>query len=221
MIYQKFLQQMVIVVLFLLFVSGCVTTQPTPDRVATGVAEAKAIAATLTVGAAAVKPAPSPTEILDRFTTQTPVLPVITLTPSAFRPEELVQGNGYGIRVISVETTDSFKSYDRTGLPMPLYPDPGDVFYKVTVGLFKNGVLLFNDDEVHDEVHKLIVVDSTSRAYTVADDQHWVWEGYIDTSKSKPEFITTSWVLYFSIPPSATGLKLQYRDLPLIDLSIK
>ena len=56
--YQKYFYPNMSVIYLILFVMGCATTQPAPDRVATGVAEQKAIAATLTADASkSIKPA--------------------------------------------------------------------------------------------------------------------------------------------------------------------
>jgi hypothetical protein len=70
MIYKRLLYPIVLVVLLLVSLAGCAASQPTPDRVATGVAEAKAIAATLT--------AEIPTATLTPLATAMPIIIVVT-----------------------------------------------------------------------------------------------------------------------------------------------
>ena len=90
MSHRNLVQQMIgLTLVTLLLVSGCVPAiTPTPDRVATGVAEAKAIAATLTAEAAGTTATPTTTptamaaDTLELpTTTPTPVPPTATLTP--------------------------------------------------------------------------------------------------------------------------------------------
>ena len=78
MIYQKFLHPVIFVILLLVSVEGCSAPPPTPDRVATGVTEAKVVAATLTAQPPMARPTYTALPIPTKTSTPKP-----TLTPTA------------------------------------------------------------------------------------------------------------------------------------------
>jgi hypothetical protein len=82
MIYQKFLHPVIFVILFLVSVEGCAAPQPTTDRVATGVTEAKVVAATLTAQPPIASPTYTALPIPNKTSTPKPTLTPIS-TPFA------------------------------------------------------------------------------------------------------------------------------------------
>ena len=75
MIYRNSLHPDLAIVLIIAFITGCTAQQPTPDRIATGVAEAKAIAATMTAQAptvtSTINASPTPTSTMTLPPTKT------------------------------------------------------------------------------------------------------------------------------------------------------
>ena len=120
MIYKRLLYPIVLVVLLLVSLASCAAPQPTPDRVATGVAEAKVIAATLTAQPPMARPTYTALPIPTKTSTPKP-----TLTPTAsethlpavlsFTPESKTAGTSKDLQLSGrlIETyTSSCDFYD-------------------------------------------------------------------------------------------------------------
>jgi hypothetical protein len=193
----------------------------TPDRVATGVAEHKAIAATLTgeaVSRVTQTPLPSktpePTITRLLFTPTAANIRAATPTVTPTREGSFVQGNVYSIRVMSVEKTESVLV--GTGIPAFAFPGTDNTFLKVRFECFKYNVPIGGDD-IRRELQELSVVDSKGNVYKMAEKI-----GYFRFY----EFLEGEWkpgnnfAVHFEIPKSASGLKFRYRDLPLISLEL-
>ena len=168
----------------------------TPDRVATGVAEQKAIAATLTI------------EAVSRVT-QTPFPSKTIGTPTAIRLSEwkFVQGNVYGIKVIKVEKGDFvILKPSGAGYDIASSPSADETTLQVTVQFFKNEVAL--EVDLNKEIYEqLSILGPDGEKYKpIPYYQQPIVDG-------KP-----ACMVQFYVPKSRTGFRIQYRDLPLIDL---
>jgi hypothetical protein len=209
-------------IVLLLGIAACSGVQPaavptsTPDAIATGVAQARAIAATLTAGVptATLTPVPTATSTLSPTDTLT-----LTPTPDSQEQELLptptyvatVFGEVYGIEVVSVGKADSY--FDNVGgLVQMVQPETGNVFLVVGFWLYKDGKFL----EENQELSELSVMDSNGEVYKRVD-AGIIYSVYTD--KDGKNF-AKSLIVRFSVPKDATGFRLRYRDLPLIDLGL-
>ena len=208
------------------------TTLPTqtPDRIATRVAgtetaitEETAVTATLIAKAPRVIQTPLPIKTAEPTLTRLPPSPTateartITPTSTSTREGKLVQGGVYGIKVVSVEKADS--AFRATGrLPMEyVYPESGYVFLKIGVELCKNGVLSLSRDDEKERL-ELSVLDSKGTVYSLANRETVTMGG--DFCADLKTYCPTHYFIYISVPRNASGFKLKYRDLPLIDLEL-
>jgi hypothetical protein len=209
--------------LLLFAVTACAGPPPAPpptfvpDRIATGVAVAQAVAATLTAGAPTITLVPSATVTIVPGKTP-PVKPTDTPTPAASptqTPEPTptivasVFGDEYGIKVVSVERVDSVvQGLNAAGGVEFRYPPTGEVFLKVGI-LFSNSEGELGGPK---DIRQLSIVDSQGQSHL--PDFEWVLVGTRTTNTDPAQEVT----LIFPVPETATGLKLLHGDLPLIDL---
>jgi hypothetical protein len=122
----------------------------------------------------------------------------------------LVQGNVYGIKIISAEKTDS---YSEVAIPIRTVRAPPDlVFLEIKFVLFKRGEPIWEQQELQE----LTVVDSKGETYP---PKYAKLEGTVDRVGGVV-FTPDNGVVYFSVPKNMTGFKLRYRDVPLTDLGV-
>jgi hypothetical protein len=200
-----------------------------PDNIATGVAEAKAIAATLTAEMPRMTISPSVTTAPEIRTTDTAIFEPSgsqTSTVSSMQIPKLtstvlasVFGDVYGIEVITVEKVDSYYA-SPSGPVMPvdtIYPEQGNIFLKLGIKFYKDGVEI-QDQIAIEERLELSVIDTNGEVYSIANEDSVIVEGYFNAINNT--FTGTSLVVFFSVPFSSNGFKLQYRNLPLINLGL-
>ena len=164
---------------------------------------------TLTAEESRVAQVPLPTRTLEPTLPRLPpsptTTPVLTISLTA-----TVQSSAYRLNVMGVKKVDSYKG--GTGVFLrDIYPDHGCVFLEIRVQIYKNGVLT-----LYEEQPDLSVVDSKGAVYLIANRD--TRTGYGETGTGT--FTPTHYIAYFSVPITATGFKLRYRDVPLIDLGI-
>jgi hypothetical protein len=188
----------------------------TPDRIATGVAAAKAIAATLTAEIPTATPVTPSTSTPFQSPTSTPTIkttnyptPSITSTQKP-EPTETrmgsIHGDVYGIEIISVKLTDS---YQEMGIFRKyIYPESNHVFLEVKVLLYKLNEPIWDDDEIS----KLAVVDTLNTRYP---PKYAMVQGTIDP---EDKFTALNYTIYFSVPDNLTGFRLSFRDLSLFEI---
>ena len=211
------------------------TTWPTltPDRIATrvagtetAVAEETVVAATVIAKLPKVTQVPTSAKLESTFTSLPPLpnatyvirTPTSTLTVThvpTSTGDKLVLGKEYGIKVYAFKTK-KIRSENRQS-------DPGYTFLKVGVMFFKRGTE-WKDWNARTETSFLSVVDAKGEVskkpeivFGIVADPSWPSEE-IEGWKLGRDWQSYGIVAYFSIPDTSTGLKLGYRDLPLIDL---
>ncbi len=213
----------------------------TPNRIETGVAGTKTAstegtAIAMTVEASKATQTPPPTKTSEPTLTKLPPSPTVApqatssleckvnlipgtayLTPSPNRTPE--PNAVYAIKVKSVDKVTSYSVLTGTGLPQvprTVYPDTGYVFLKIAVEFYNNGVLAYPLDNTNRL--RLSVVDSKDNVYQLANQDYVILGTLIclDTGNA----IYNHEIVYFAVPNGATGFKLRYRDLPLIDLGL-
>jgi hypothetical protein len=203
------------------------TPTPPPDRIATGVAEARAISATLTAKVPTSSPTPLatetdvptavPTEAAEpAVSTEAPqasanlaptTTPTAAPSPTPFQP---VFGDVYGIQVIKAEKTKSY-IYSQNGFIDSMTPKPGNIFLEVDVVIYKSGAVLWDAGERLN----VLLRDAADNLYQI--DNRDVNLIGVDISPSG-NVVEKDYVLYFSVPDTAAGFRLMYRNLPAIDL---
>jgi len=151
---------------------------------------------------------------------QTPTPAILPADTPAMSPTgQWIEKNGYGIQLMAAEKTSApvLKSGSSTSFPVIISPAEGQIFVKITFELSVNGQLLgYTDlnDRVVLEVSQLMLVDSNTHTYMI----------FQDAGVSIILDINGTWsndfVVYFSVPIESKGFKLQYRDLPQIDLGL-
>jgi hypothetical protein len=192
------------------------TSMPTvtPDRIATGVAEQKAVAATLTKEASAVTQASSSNETPEPALTGLSRSPTITqsyTTKASPSPEgNLDQGSEYAIRISGSEKANSYLDFSGR-FPTTVYADADRIFLQINIVLFNRGNPIWNQQEFQE----LSVVDSKGETYPL---KFVKLEGTV--SEVGGVFNPDKGVTLFSVPKTTTGFRLRYRDLPLIDLGL-
>lgn len=149
---------------------------------------------------------------------------------SPFYVGDLVHGSEYRVRVVNVERIDKYLK--NTTLPEyihPLHPDHN--FLVVDIEFFKNGERIRDKDKLLEEYFNLSVIDSEEKIYPVLlkqlnADSHgekvssvivFNEEFFKETGKSRINGLSA----FFSVPKTATGFNLKYRDLPTIYLESK
>ena len=173
-----------------------------PENSATGVTEAKAIAVTPTAG---IPPVTSPP--LETFTGT----PALTQTPGpTSTPLAPVFGEVYGIQVLRVEKTANYFYSDNNNFPHVISPSAGNTFLEVDVVFYKQGVPLWEPNERLG----LSVTDSGKNVYQLDNRDITI----VGVDLGNGNVVVKDYVIYFSVPITASGFKLQYRNLPLINL---
>jgi hypothetical protein len=163
---------------------------PTPDSIATRVAEAKAVAATLTAEA------PTVTRTL------TPVPPTATFTPTPTRtptntPSPYTEGmpvsNGTFTITVSSKTLQSLSSEDITRF---ITPEPDKIHLQISIS---SSVPLFG-----------------TYTYVLRDNGGNVYGAYGFTFITNDRKTFYSW---YPVPPTASGLTYIFADFPPVRLN--
>jgi hypothetical protein len=167
----------------------------------------------LACGVMEIRPTSTPVVIIITATPQpTPTLISTQIPQSTSTVIALVFGDSYGIKVINVDKVDSYLGGSTFPL-LPVYPETGNVFLKIKVVFFKQGEPIWDWDK--SWATPFAIIDSEGKKYLP--------EGKLEldgTSKDLQgsELNYTNLAFYFSVLKTAFGFKLQFRDLPLIDL---
>ena len=123
-------------------------------------------------------------------------------------------GNVYGIKVTRVRKTRSCNRGNY--IPSTASAPSGYTFLEIGIALFKNGDLLWDEKELVE----LSVVDSKGRTYASPYPSKETVLTFGVSFDSVGKMTRTNYVVYFEVPENSSGFKLQYRDLPLIDLGL-
>jgi len=205
----------------------------TPDRIATrvagtetAIAEETAVAATLIAKSPKVTQVPTSAKTPESTLTSLPSGPTATYVRSTSPTQtitraptstgdKLVLGKEYGIKAYAFKTK-KIRSENRQS-------DPGYTFLKIGVMFFKRGTE-WKDWNARTETSYLSVVDTKGEVFKkpeivfgIVADPSWPSEE-IEGWKLGRDWQNYGIVAYFSIPDTSIGLKLGYRDLPLVDL---
>jgi hypothetical protein len=148
---------------------------------------------------------------------QTPTPAILPADTSAMSPTgQWIEKNGYGIQLVAAEKT-SAPVLKSGSFPVMISPAKGQIFVKITFELSVDEQLLGytdSNDRVLPEISQMILVDSNKKMYAFFQD------GGISLILADTGTFSNDFVVYFPVPIESNGFRLQYRDLPQIDLGL-
>jgi hypothetical protein len=135
-----------------------------------------------------------------------------------FHPGEVVGNSQYGIKVLSATVKSIFN--DQFGKVVP--SSSGEQLIVLEVKLFDEGKPFKATSREEEELNKIIITDSKGNRYRLLKNKNGKLNFRYQLIGADPQkaFDKDGFIyqVFASIPNSAFGLKLQYRELPSIIL---